>query len=341
MEVAVATPKPVSFEELFNEYLKVFTLDPDVPDKSPERMVAYVRQPQLKKKWSQVKVFLMTHRYRSWDDAYLSFERVYRNIANGTSLNLKKGEPLKKGPFWKKHTIKCRGCGFKAVFACNREEVWSVLEAGDLVQHAPECFGTPYQNSDLFMNYIRTLKDVGGYTELEAVLLKKYNTKLTARSLSQGNYRAKRKHKETMASEQANAFNKEKFERLFGVGGALDGVSLDESICALFGLLTKFKEEDNGFDISISFERGVLSFLGMLWSSQKAVLGLFGDLLIVDSIHGFTKYRYHVINVTLVDNTLHSQIGAIGLCLHDSTDSYAKLFEFIRARCSSSGNQGH
>ena len=65
--------------------------------------------------------------------------------------------------------------------------------------------------------------------------------------------------------------------------------------------------------------KGTLSFLGMLWSSQKAVLGLFGDLLIVDSIHGFTEYGYHVINVTLVDNTLHSQIGAIGLCLHDDS----------------------
>ena len=110
MEVAVATPKPVSFEELFNEYLKVFTLDPDVPDKSQERMVAYVSQPKLKKKWkwSQAKVFLMTHRYRSWDDAYLFFERVYRSIDNGTSLNLKKRKPLKKkkkkkkAPFEKK-----------------------------------------------------------------------------------------------------------------------------------------------------------------------------------------------------------------------------------------------
>ena len=42
MEVAVATPKAVSFEGLFKEYLKSFPLDPDVPDKSPERMVAYV-----------------------------------------------------------------------------------------------------------------------------------------------------------------------------------------------------------------------------------------------------------------------------------------------------------
>ena len=109
MGVAVATPKAVSFEELFNEYSKTFPLDPDVPNKSPERMVAYVSQPQLKKKWSQVKVFLMTHRYRSWDDAYLSFERVYRSIVNGTSLNLKKGEPLKKGPFWKKKHNQVQG----------------------------------------------------------------------------------------------------------------------------------------------------------------------------------------------------------------------------------------
>ena len=77
------------------------------------------------------------------------------------------------------------------MFACNREEVWSVLEAGDLVQHAPECFGTPYQNSDLFMNYIRTLKDGDGYTKLEAVLLNKYNARLSAHSMCQDSYRAK------------------------------------------------------------------------------------------------------------------------------------------------------
>ena len=37
----------------------------------------------------------------------------------------------------------------------------------------------------------------------------------------------------------------------------------------LFGLLTKFKEENDAFDIIISFDEGVLSFLGMLWSFQK------------------------------------------------------------------------
>ena len=61
---------------------------------------------------------------------------------------------------------------------------------------------------------------------------------------------------------------------------------------------------------------------------KKAMLGLFGDLLIVDSIHGFTSFGYHVVNVTLVDNTLHSQIGVIGLCSHESTESYTKFFEF-------------
>ena len=41
-------------------------------------MVAYVSKPQLKEKWSQVKDFLIAHRYRSWDDAYLylSFKRA-------------------------------------------------------------------------------------------------------------------------------------------------------------------------------------------------------------------------------------------------------------------------
>ena len=77
MGVAVATPfessKVVNFEELYNDYLEEFPLDPDVSHKSPERMVAYVSQPQLKEKWSQVKDFLIAHRYRSWDDTYSLF----------------------------------------------------------------------------------------------------------------------------------------------------------------------------------------------------------------------------------------------------------------------------
>ena len=61
------------------------------------------------------------------------------------------------------------------------------------------------------------------------------------------------------------------------------------------------------------------------------MLGLFRDLLIVDSIHGFTSYGYHVINVTLVDNTLCSQFGAIGLIMGDSKESYMKLFDFVKS----------
>ena len=59
--------------------------------------------------------------------------------------------------------------------------------------------------------------------------------------------------------------------------------------------------------------------------------GLFGDLLIVDNIHGFTSYGYHAINVTFVDNTLHSQFGVIELIQGDNTESYRKLFDFVRS----------
>ena len=62
------------------------------------------------------------------------------------------------------------------------------------------------------------------------------------------------------------------------------------------------------------------------------MLGLFRDLLIVDSIHGFTSYGYHVISVTLVDDTLCSQFGAIRLIQCDSTESYRKLFAFVRSK---------
>ena len=135
-----------------------------------------------------------------------------------------------------------------------------------------------------------------------------------------------------MLAEKAKSFQKEELERLFNTSGILDGVPLGDDVCALFGLLVEFKKEDPGFNIHISFDdNGVLNFLGLLWSSQKAMLGLFGDLLIVDSIHGFTSYGYHVINVALVDNTLCSQFGAIGVIRSDSKESYRKLFEFVKS----------
>ena len=52
----------------------------------------------------------------------------------------------------------------------------------------------------------------------------------------------------------------------------------------------------------------------------------------MDNIHGFTSFWCHVINVSLVDNTIHSQIGVIGLCSHEITESYTKLFEFIQSK---------
>ena len=93
MEVAIAEPKIVGFEELYDDYLKEekdLKLDADVPNKSPDRMViAYVNQPEIKKKWNDVKTFLMAHRYKSEKDACLSFETIYRSIVNGTCLRKK------------------------------------------------------------------------------------------------------------------------------------------------------------------------------------------------------------------------------------------------------------
>ena len=103
-------------------------------------------------------------------------------------------------------------------------------------------------------------------------MLETFNTRLSSHSLHKGSYRTKQTHEEATTSEKLCSFNKEEFERLFGVGGVLNGDSLCESICVLFGLLTKFKEEVDSFDISISFDEGVLSFLGMLGSSKKAML---------------------------------------------------------------------
>ena len=104
--------------------------------------------------------------------------------------------------------------------------------------------------------------------------------------------------------EKAMSFQKEEFESLFNTNGVLDGVPIGDDICALFGLLAGFKKDDPGFNICVGFDGGVLNFLGNCSGHhKKAMVGLFGDLLIVDSIHGFTSYGYHVINVTLIDNT--------------------------------------
>ena len=76
MEVAVVShseeAQAVDFEELYDEYLSTFQLDSDDPNKSPEAMLAYVGQTDVKEKWNKNKAFLMGHRHKSWDDAYLS-----------------------------------------------------------------------------------------------------------------------------------------------------------------------------------------------------------------------------------------------------------------------------
>ena len=255
--------------------------------------------------------------------AYLSLERVYRSTVNGTGINCGKRYTTKKGPYHVKQSITCsNGCGFKAVLGCSSDGLWKVLEAGDLIQHTVECFCMEYRNSSAFLEHVRSHYSMLNSAVLEQKLLRIFNTKLSPHSFQQGNYASKRKHEEMVSTEKAKSFQKEEFERLFNTSGILNGVPLGDDVCALFGLLAEFKREDPGFNIHVSFDKkGVLNFLGLLWSSQKAMLGLFGDLLIVDSNHGFTSYGYHVINVTLVDNTLCSQFGAIGVIRSDSKES--------------------
>ena len=67
----------IGFEEL-----STFQLDSDVPNKSPEAMVAYAGQPEVMDKWNKIKTFLVAHRYKSWDDASLFLVRVYRYVVN-------------------------------------------------------------------------------------------------------------------------------------------------------------------------------------------------------------------------------------------------------------------
>ena len=100
MEVAVVPTlkkhQAVCFEEHYDEYLSTFQLNSDVPNRSPEAMLAYVCQADAKEKWNKIKNFLMRHWYKSWD-AYLSLERVYRSVVNGTGINCGKKYTTKKG----------------------------------------------------------------------------------------------------------------------------------------------------------------------------------------------------------------------------------------------------
>ena len=69
MEVSVVSNSEamqvVGFEELYDEYLSTFQLDSDVPNNSPEAMLAYVGQNEVKDKWNKIKNILMGHRYKS------------------------------------------------------------------------------------------------------------------------------------------------------------------------------------------------------------------------------------------------------------------------------------
>ena len=134
-----------------------------------------------------------------------------------------------------------------------------MLEAGDLTQHRIECFCVPYQNSDMFMKYVRTHYSMLDGAVLEQKLLRTFNTKLSPHSFQQGNYASKRKHEEVVLAEKAKSFQKEEFERLFNAIGVLDGKPLGDDVCALFGLLAEFKREDPGFCFCVSFDdKGVL-----------------------------------------------------------------------------------
>ena len=50
----------------------------------------------------------------------------------------------------------------------NKDDVWSVSEAGDLVQHTLECFfGVPYRNSKKFKSYVEINHSGKNYSSQE------------------------------------------------------------------------------------------------------------------------------------------------------------------------------
>lgn len=66
--------------------------------------------------------------------------------------------------------------------------------------------------------------------------------------------------------------------------------------------------------------------------TRKNLLRLSGDLLIVDSMHGYTEniYIYHVINVVIIGNYLKSRYGAIVITRSDSASVYVLLFNLVK-----------
>lgn len=323
--------KLVGFDELYTAYLEKYPIDGDVIHKNGNEMFNYTRRADILQKWDDISKFLMGYAFNSKDTLLLSMECVYRSIVGDkTAINALNKFPVKQENISSRQNVYCKNCEFKFCLECDSNGFWRFFSIESLELHSTECFQLTQKRSKEFMKYIDQKYGDLKKIQLNVKVSTRFNVELDSHVINQRKYSKKKKQEREMIDECTKKFLLERFTKSFGLPEGSVPSKLDESIKSLFGLLTSFKEQDKGFDFKAIFTGGILGFLGLLWSSQKALLGLYGDLLIVDSIHGFTNFGYHVINVTIVDSNLKSQFGAIAIVASDCQRSYETLFQFIK-----------
>lgn len=331
----------VTFKEAFARYRTVNKkYDESIPQKTPSQMKEFVDDEQTKSLWTRISAKLKDLRYKSFEDLYLTVERVYRSMVNGSGFH-KKFTSANRVKFscpykYNKATDGChnRKCKFYITAKTVRDDIWEIIDIQDLSLHCEECFKVAVKNSSLFLDFIDYEYKNKITVDLENTLLKVFNIEYNAHSIQQRKYENKKTDEKLRQEENKSAFNPTEFNKLFELEENTSYETCGDNMKALLGLLTRFKKQDPGFVYNCHYVGDEISFLGLLWSSQKTLLGLYGDLLVVDSIHCFTFKKYHVINVTIVDNNCKSRYGAIAISMSDSTSAYFTLFEFLKKNVS-------
>ena len=319
------------FDGMYTAYLEKYPIDGDVLHKNGNDMFNYTRRADILQKWDDISKFLMGYSFNSKGTLLLSMECVYRSIVgNKTGVQALRQYDVKDENIKSRQSFYCKNCEFKFCLECDSEGHWRITKIGSLELHSIECFQLTQKRSKEFMGYIDQKYRGSTKMQLNMKVSTRFNVELDSHVINQRKYSKKKKQEKEIADKRTEKLLLKKFTEAFGLPEGSVPSKLDESIKSLFGLLTSFKEQDKGIDFKAIFTGGVLGFLGLLWSSQKALLGLFGDLLIVDTIHGFTNFGYNVINVTIVDSNLKSQFGAIAIVSRDCQRSYETLFQFIK-----------
>lgn len=87
------------------------------------------------------------------------------------------------------------------------------------------------------------------------------------------------------------------------------------------------------FDYTIETAKdgsSIVSYFGMIWSSQIKKLDKYGDLLIIDSTFNVNTCGYNAIVISVIDNSLRTCIVAIGFVKNEYERAYNNFLNFIR-----------